>query len=111
MSNINHPLLGQMTPTQQQEKQTMSNTRIARVIIADTNESLPLDKRILYMGEEKLTDLTDNELFFELPMADLLVEHNKVRTATKDKASKDGEMLPAARIRDLRMVVVDIAKF
>lgn len=93
----------------------MSTARIVKVFIADPNENLPLDKRVLYTGDEKLTDLTDQELFFDVPISTILAAHNLIRAATVDKkaAEKFGRdiMLEPARIRDLRMVVVTIAQF
>lgn len=99
----------------QKEQQVMSNARIVKVFIADPNENLPLEKRVLYRGEEKLTDLTDQELFYEVAIADLLTKHNEYRKTVVDKkqAEKFGRdiFMEPARIRDLRMVVVDVAKF
>ena len=93
----------------------MSNARIVKVFIADSNDNLPLDKRVLHTGAEQLTDLTDQELFFEVPIAELLAKHNTVRAATVDKkqAEKFGRdiFLEPARIRDLKMVVVTVAAF
>lgn len=95
------------------EKQVAA--RIVKLFIADPNENLPLEKRVLYTGDEKLTDLTDQELFFEVPIAEILAKHNDVRKATVDKkqAEKFGRdiFLEPARIRDLKMVVVDVAQF
>lgn len=89
--------------------------RIIKAYIADPNDNLPLDKRVLYSGPEKLTDLTDQELFFEIPINDLLKAHNEVRAKTVDKkaSEKFGRdiFLEPVRIRDLKMVVVDIATF
>lgn len=100
---------------QQQEKAQVSNARIVKVFIADPNDNLPLEKRILYKGEEMLTDLTDQELFYEVPISELLSKHNEYRKTVVDKkqAEKFGRdiFLEPARIRDLRMVVVDVAKF
>jgi hypothetical protein len=100
---------------QQKKEQTMSTARIVKVFIADPNENLPLEKRVLYSGDEKLTDLTDQELFFDVPIADLLSKHNDARKATVDKtqAEKFGRdiFLEPARIRDLKMVVVTVAQF
>lgn len=97
------------------KESTMSAARIVKVFIADPNENLPLDKRVLYSGDERLTDLTDQELFFDVPIADLLAKHNEVRKATVDKAQaeKFGRdiFLEPARIRDLKMVVVTVAQF
>lgn len=93
----------------------MSTARIVKVFIADSNENLALEKRVLYSGDEKLTDLTDQELFFDVPITDLLGKHNAVRAATIDKkaAEKFGRdiFLEPARIRDLKMVVVTVAQF
>jgi len=90
-------------------------TRLVRVFIFDPNENIPLESRMLAGGKEKLTDLTDQELFFELPIADLLAKHNELRAKTQDKAqtSKLGKevYLEPVRIRDLRMVVTTVAQF
>ena len=97
------------------ETQIVSTARIVKVFIADSNDNLPLDKRVLHTGAEQLTDLTDQELFFEVPISELLAKHNAVRTATVDKkqAEKFGRdiFLEPARIRDLKMVVVTVAQF
>jgi len=89
--------------------------RIVKVFIADNNDNLPLEKRLLFSGSEQLTDLTDQELFFEVPIIVLLKAHNELRLATLDKAAtaKAGRdvFLEAVRIRDLKMVVVTVASF
>ena len=104
---------GQLNP--QVKAEPMSTARIVKVFIADSNENLPLDKRVLHSGSEQLTDLTDQELFFEVPIADILAKHNDVRKVTVDKkqAEKFGRdiYLEPARIRDLKMVVVTVAQF
>lgn len=89
--------------------------RIVKIFIADPNENLPLDKRLLHSGDEQLTDLTDQELYFEVPIADLLKKHNAMRATTIDKkqTEKFGRdvFLEPVRIRDLKMVVVVVAGF
>ena len=99
----------------QPKEQIMSTARIVKVFIADSNENLPLEKRVLHSGAEQLTDLTDQELFFEVPIAELLAKHNEMRKVTVDKAQaeKFGRdiFLEPARIRDLKMVVVTVAQF
>lgn len=86
--------------------------RLVKVIIVDPNENIPLDQCILFSGEEKLTDLNDQELFFELDIKDLLTKHNEKRTKVIDKKVKERtEYLEPAKIRDLKMVVVKIAEF
>lgn len=89
--------------------------RIVQVFIADPNENVPLEKSVLYRGEQKLTDATDTELFFEVPITDLLTKHNAVRVTLPDKEAsrKAGKdiLLEAVKIRDLKMVVVTVAQF
>ncbi len=95
----------------------MPNTtrRIVQVFIADTNENVPLEESVLYTGTQKLTDATDTELFFEVPIVDLLKAHNEKRVKWTDKeaSKRSGKdvFLDPVKIRDLKMVVVDIAKF
>ena len=105
-------------PHQAREKAIMSDKtarRIVQVFIADPNDNVPLDKSVLYTGEQKLTDLNDTELFFEVPLSDTLKKHNEFRVTVPDKeaskrAGKEVRLDPA-RIRDLRMVVVTVASF
>lgn len=86
--------------------------RIVKVIIIDPDDRVPLDKCILFSGDEKLTDLTDQELFFEVEIKSLLDKHNEYRKTVVDKKVKERtENLEPIKIRDLRMVVVDVAKF
>lgn len=103
-----------VTVTQPQKDEEMSTLRIVRVYIADPNENLPVEKRLLYTGQEQTTDLTDQELFFEVPIQELLKTHNEVRAKTRDKevSSKDDPVyLEPVRIRDLKMIVLTIAQF
>lgn len=96
-----------------QENTMAANTRrLVKVVIVDPNDNIPLDKCLLYSGEEKLTDATDQELFFEIDIKDLLAKHNEVRVKLVDKKVKERtEYLEPAKIRDLKMVVVNIATF
>ena len=89
--------------------------RIVQIFIADPDEHVPLDDALLYQGPQKLTDLTDEELFFEVPIMALLEEHNEKRAGTlnkkaTEKAGRDIYLDPI-RIRDLKMTVVDLAVF
>lgn len=99
----------------QPEIMASSTRRIVQVFIADPNENVPLEHSVLYRGDQKLTDLTDTELFFEVPMSDILKIHNDKRVKFVDKeatkrAGKD-VLLDAVKIRDLKMVVVTVAQF
>lgn len=95
------------------EKAAVPNTRLVKVFIADPDENVPLDKRLLYRGEEAMTDLTDQELFFEVPITDLLLKHNEYRKTLEDKKAKKEKpvMLEPIRVRDLKMLVVALASF
>jgi len=95
---------------QQQKGLPMPTRRVVQVFIADPNENIPLDDCLLFKGEEKLTDATDQELFFELDIKDLLEKHNAKRVKVIDKKVKDRtEYLEPAKVRDLKMVVVTVA--
>ena len=97
----------------QEKKMAVPARRYVQVFIADPDPKVPLNNCLLYSSEPKMTDLTDEELFFEVEIKRILDEHNeKVRTVTVDKTIKDRtQHLEAARIRDLRMTVVTIAQF
>jgi hypothetical protein len=89
---------------------TMPSRRVVQVIIADANENVPLEDCLLYNGDEKLTDATDQELFFELDIKEMLATHNAKRVKLVDKKVKDRvEYLEPAKVRDLKMVVVTVA--
>ena len=63
----------------------------------------------MYKGDVQVTDLTDQELYFELDIRKLLADHNEKRTKTVDKTIKDRiEYLEPAKIRDLKMSVVTV---
>ena len=86
--------------------------RLVQVFIVDPDPNMPLDTCLLYRGELKLTDLTDQELFFELDIKSMLDQHNARRTQVRNKAVKEREeKLEPARIRDLRMQIVLAAQF
>jgi hypothetical protein len=91
--------------------------RVVQVFIADPDPNVPLGKCILYQTEQKLTELTDEELFFEVPdIQRMLSTHNSLRTTawTDTMRSRDlgkSVFLEPIRIKDLKMVVVTIASF
>ena len=92
-----------------------NQTRIIRVYVADTDENIALENRLLYTGTEKLTDATDQELFYDVPINELLSKHNEFRKTVTDKkqSEKFGRdvKLEPVRIRDLKMTIVTIASF
>jgi hypothetical protein len=63
---------------------------------------------------KKITDLTNQELFFELDIKGLLDKHNKTRSKIIDKeeSSRDDKVyLEPVKIRELVMTVATIAEF
>lgn len=91
-------------------EEKMSERRIVQVFIADPDEKVPLKHALLYEGQAHLTDLTDQELFFEINIKEILDKHNALRITLKDKDSKEESYLDPVRIRDLKMTVVTIAE-
>jgi hypothetical protein len=94
----------------------MSTRRIVQVFIADTNDNIPLEKSLLYQDERPhLSDLTDQELFFDLDVKAILEKHNEYRVTVRDKQASEKSskdiMLEKAKIRDLKMTVVTVAQF
>ena len=86
--------------------------RVVQVFIADPNENVPLEQSLLYQGEVKVTDLTDQELFFEIDIKTILTAYNEKRVKIINKKVKDRtEYLEPVKIRDLKMVVVTVASF
>jgi hypothetical protein len=96
--------------------ETAAKRRIVQVFIADPNENVPLDHSLLYQDDKPhLTDLTDQELFFDLDIKSILEKHNEYRVTVVDKDASEGKnkdiMLEPAKVRDLRMTVVNVATF
>lgn len=94
-----------------QELPPMS-TRVVEIYIVDPDENVPLADRLIYRGDRRLTDLTDQELFYEIDIKGALTRHNETRVSLVNKAVKERtEHLEPLRIRDLKMVVITIAEF
>jgi|Cruoilmetagenom7_1024161.scaffolds.fasta_scaffold03732_19 hypothetical protein len=93
------------------EDEDMSGKRMVRVLIVDPDTQVPVYKSVLHDSKEILTDLTDEELFFEVDLKSAVTRHNVYRGTLKDKDGEAGDMLEAIRIRDLKMLVVTLAEF
>lgn len=86
--------------------------RLVQVFIADPHEDVPLSQALLYEGKQQLTDATDQELFFEIDIKGILDAYNVERIKLVDKSVKERtQLLEPARVRDLKMTVVNIATF
>ena len=89
--------------------------RIVKIYIADPDKKVDVGKSLLHSSEEYMTDLNDQELFFDMDIKEMIQKHNKKRILmlndeASEKAGKDIFLKPI-RVRDLTMTVVDIAKF
>lgn len=99
-------------PNPPKGSEVMSERRLVRVVMVDPHEHVPTDIALLYDSKELFTDKTDQELYFDMPVADLLTRHNDKRTKIVDKSVKERtQYLDPARIRDLKMLVITLAKF
>lgn len=103
-------------PTTTENMSNKKAKRLVQVYVVDPHPDVPLDKSILYSQPTPiLTDATDQELFFQIDMKQILHDHNGVRVKTVDKeASKSFNKevyLEPVRIRDLVMNILTIAQF
>jgi len=102
----------QKAQPKKEKKVAKDSRRLVEVIIVDPDPNVPLEQAVLYQGERKLTELDDQELFFELDIKQLLADYNAKRTKIVNKSVKERtEYLEPARVRDLKMVVVNVATF
>lgn len=99
-------------PITKEEEPMANQRRLVQVFIADPDDNVPLADALIYRGEPVFTDLTDQELFFDIDLKGALDAHNAKRTKMVNKKVKERtEHLEPARIRDLKMTVVNIATF
>jgi hypothetical protein len=99
---------------QQETSVTTVYKRLVRVVIIDPHPSVDVKESTIYDSKEMLTDLTDQELFFESNIKSLLDKHNEKRVKMVDTEASEKtttEYLKPAKIRDLKMHVVVIAQF
>lgn len=102
-------------PTKKETPMPEAKYRVVRIFIVDTDDNIPLDKSLIFTGEEKFTDATDQELFFDVDIKKILTDHNAYRAGVLDKkqTNKLGKeiFLEPIKIRDLTMTVVNVATF
>lgn len=104
-------LADQTQNQKQEEEMSKPCRRIVQVFIVDPDEEIPIEKALLYEGERKFTDATDQELFFEVPIKDILDKHNEFRKTVERKNEKEIRYLEPIKIRDLKMTVAEFARF
>lgn len=98
------------------EEEKMEETRrLIQVVVIDPDERLDDGDSLLYLGEVKFTSASDQELYFELGIKEILEDHNSKRKILLDEetSAKAGReiYLKPIRIRDLRMQVIQFAAF
>lgn len=90
--------------------------RVVRVFLVDPDERVPVDQRMLHKSDEMITDATDDELFFKIPVQTLIDDHNKLRNSVEWEENGPAGVrrvvgLKPIQIRDLSMQVTVIAAF
>lgn len=96
--------------------QIKSKLRVVRVFLVDPDDRVPVAKRVMHRSDEMTTDATDQELYFDIPVNELLKKHNAERAEIEweektTEGTKTRKGLKEARIRDLVMSVTTIAQF
>ena len=90
----------------------MAHLQLRKVqqFLTDPDDNIPLESRVLYEGDVFLTDESDQELIYRVPVQEILTKHNEYRVTVRDRRYKDKEVfLEPARIRDLRLTTVTLA--
>ena len=111
-ANALNAIVDKHFPNQENTMPAATGRRLVQVFIADPDENVPLKSALIYSGEQKFTDATDQELFYEIDIKTILEKHNAERVQFVNKKVKERtEYLEPVKIRDLKMVVVSIATF
>ena len=101
--------------TQEDDMAKQAGRRIVKVFIVDPDENVPMGKCVLYEEKEKVTDQTDQELYFDLDIKGILTKHNEYRKTLVNKklTEKVGKevLCEPVKVRDLSMCVVTVASF
>lgn len=97
------------------EERQMSK-RIVEVYVVDPHEDVKPEDSLIWKDQDRsVTDLSDEEIWFEFAaeIAEALREHNEKRTRipVKDWEGREPKYLEPARIRDVTMTVVTVAEF
>lgn len=68
------------------------NRRIVQLIAVDTNINVPIERSVIYTGEDVLTDKSDAELILDMDMLKLLPAYNeyRVRVVDRDRSETSG---------------------
>lgn len=107
-------LLANKSQILEEKVKPMITQRVVQVFILDPDKSIPLDKRLLYTGPQHFTDMSDQDLFFDVEIKSILSKHNEYRLTVLDKkksTTTEKVYLEAVRVSELKMVVSVVAQF
>ena len=90
--------------------------RRVKIFIADDDENIPLNKRILFESKEITTDLSDEDLLYdEIDFKKILTLHNEYRTLllNEEKSDETGReiFLKPIKRKDLCIEIVNLVIF
>lgn len=109
-----HSAQGNLQVNPAKEAKKMESGRIVQVFIVDPDKNVPVEKRLLYKGEQQFTDMTDQDLFFDLDLKSKIASHNEYRATLVNKNKSTGTekiFLEPLRISELKMIVSVAAEF
>jgi len=86
---------------EQKEMPTTAATqrRLVQVFILDPDENVPLDKALLYQGKQVMTDLTDQELYYDIDIKSVIEKHNAYRVTVRQQRDQGTHGAPGAGAR------------
>lgn len=67
-----------------EEKSTMGNRRIVNITVIDKDSNVSIEDAILYHETHVPTDMTDEEIWFDIKLDALIKKHNNKRFSIKD---------------------------
>jgi len=86
--------------------------RMVKVFVCDPDENVPVEKCLLHESEAMMTELSNEELYFDLDLKPLIKAHNAYRkTLLNKKIRSRKEHLEKVRLGDLRYAVLSLVEF
>lgn len=83
--------------------------RLVCVYIVDPDQNIPAEDAVLFQSEPRVTDLGDQDLFYEIDIAGILKKHNTARTKIRRKGTE--QFLEAITATKLSMRVHTLISF
>lgn len=92
----------------------VAKARVIQVFIADNDCNIEVAKRLLYKGEQLFTDLSDQDLFYDIEIKALITKHNEYRATVLNESKSTATekvFLKPIKVSELSMVVAVLAEF